>query len=192
MGDSAGSGLALALSTGLRPGAPPAPRAKLPRAALVGYPVVTFDARQFLAQRSATARGGWVDTPAESEIAVRNTFLPPGTGKTAEAAQQQIRGTLAGAYYFFGQRLGGLLPADVLGGDDDAAAGYRRCRWRSAATCRCLPCSSWARAMTPWSPPRSRSASPRPCGVRGTTRRCSCSTAPAITAATTARCVCVV
>ena len=122
MGDSAGGGLALALSTGLRPGAPPAPRAELPRAALVGYPVVTFDARQFLAQRSATARGGWVDTPAESAIAVPNIFLPPGTGPTAEAAQQQIRGTMAGAYYFSGQRLGGLLPADVLGDDDAAAA----------------------------------------------------------------------
>lgn len=37
LGDSAGGGLALALASGLRPGAPPAPRAELPAACLAGY-----------------------------------------------------------------------------------------------------------------------------------------------------------
>ena len=116
VGDSAGGGLALALSTGLRPGQPPAPLSQLPAAAIVGYAVTTFGATDFLTQRARGRAPRWSMTPATSELAVPNIFVREGRGPTAAASQATLRSTFAGANLYFGKSgppwLGSLWPAD--------------------------------------------------------------------------------
>ena len=125
-GDSAGGGLALALGTGLRPSNRiPAPRHELPAAVLAGFPVTTFGSKTFLTIRRPASLGTstWMDTPAMSQIAIPNLFVPAARGTTAEATQATIRSAFSGGNLFFGQRSGGLLPADGLYPlSDDAAS----------------------------------------------------------------------
>lgn len=126
-GDSAGGGLALALGTGLRPGAPPAPRRWLPAAVLAGFPVTTFGARSFLTYRRKRSRlwpsSQWADSPSAAQLPVANVFAPSASGATAEATQAQLRSVFAGGLLFFGQRRGGLLlPAHARYPEHDDAA----------------------------------------------------------------------
>ena len=121
MGDSAGAHLALSLATGLRvplQRTPPAlalkddrvlwKKSHYPAAVLAGFPPTTLSASGFLMQKKANTGFGplveFIPTPAQSQFATPNIFVPNGTGTTAEAAQAQLLKVFYGSLLIYGQR----------------------------------------------------------------------------------------
>ena len=126
-GDSAGGLLATALGTGLGGDVPtglggnaPVDAADLPAAVVCNWPATTIGAQTYVPH--ASPDGEWLSTPAASEFAVSNVFVPDRYAETAEKTQGRLRDVFAGGLMCFGRRRFGLLPSVRRYPDDDAAS----------------------------------------------------------------------
>lgn len=116
-GDSAGGLLATALGTGLGGDVPtgmggfaPIDRSMLPAAVIGNWPCTTLDYAAYVPRRGPDG-ASWEETPAGTDFAVANAFVPEEHRHSQEATHTRLRTVLAGGLLAFGRRWKGLLPA---------------------------------------------------------------------------------